>query len=339
MKKTLLVITGMICLNILFAQAVSTKQLQENARTLLQQGDFDNAVKALETARQQDPGSLDVLRDLAYANYLKRDFSKSIELGKLMVARPDADQQCFQMLGLSYKAIADYKEAGKLYRQALRKFPNSGVIYSEYGELSALDKEMDEAIVQWEKGIEVDPNYSGNYYNAAMYYSRANNPLRAALYGEIFLNQESYTTRALEFKQVLFNIYKNMLTPGVISSLQSAKTVTAFEKAILESLGKSVTALNGAVTVENLTSLRSQFLLDWIQEKQKKYPFRLFDHLSYLLTNHFLEAYHYWLFAPAANEASYQSWKNAHAKEADGFKKLQESMVFKIPAGQYYFGQ
>jgi len=340
MKIYILLIAGLLCGNILSAQTTPTKQLQDNARTLLQQGDFDNAIKALETARLQDPNSLEVMRDLCYTYFLKRDFAKAIETGKIMVARPDADQQSFQVLGLAYKAVADYKEAGKLYRQALRKFPNSGVIYNEYGELSAMDKDMDEAIAQWEKGIEADPNYSGNYYNAAMYYSRAGNPFRAVVYGEIFLNQESFTTRALEFKQTLFDTYKTLLVPGTIRSLQGAKGATAFEKAALESLGKSANTMSGVVSVESLANLRSQFLLDWIQEKQKKYPFRLFDHLHYLLTNKLFDAYHYWLFAPpVANENAYQAWRNSHTKEADAFKKLQESMIFKIPAGQYYFGQ
>ena len=123
MKKILLLITGICCLNLAFAQTTGTKQLQDNARTLLQQGDFDNAIKALETARQQDPNNLEVLRDLSYTYYLKRDFAKAIETGRILVALPNADQQSFQVLGLAYKAIADYKEAGKLYRQALRRFP------------------------------------------------------------------------------------------------------------------------------------------------------------------------------------------------------------------------
>src|SRR6476469_5394624 len=235
MKKIIVLSLSLFVTASIIAQSSGAKQLQQNAQTLMKQGDFDNAVKALENARQQDPSSLDVLRDLTYANYLKRDFARAIELGKMMVERDDADQQSYQLLGMAYKAIASYKEAGKLYRTALRKFPNSGVIYNEYGELSAMDKEMDEAIRQWEKGIEMDPGYSSNYYNATMYYTRTQNWLRAIMYGEIFLNEESYTQRTADIKPVLYDAYKNLLAPGTISSMQSSKSISPFEKDFLAS--------------------------------------------------------------------------------------------------------
>jgi tetratricopeptide (TPR) repeat protein len=194
-------------------QTGTAKQLQESAKSLLQQGQFDKAVQVLDIARQQEPGNIEILKDLVFANYLKRDFAKAIEIGKIVVELPEADQQAFQVLGLAYKAIASYKEGGRLYKTALKKFPNSGVIYNEYAELLAMDNSLDEAITQWEKGIELDPNYSGNYYNAAMYYIRYKSWLRALLYAEQFLNLESYSARTEEIKKQLPDIYKNLLSP------------------------------------------------------------------------------------------------------------------------------
>ena len=72
-----------------------------------------------------------------YASYLKRDFAKAKEVGEMLVKKGEADVQMFQLLGLTYKSIADYKEAEKLYKAGLKKFPNEGVLYSEYGELLA----------------------------------------------------------------------------------------------------------------------------------------------------------------------------------------------------------
>jgi tetratricopeptide (TPR) repeat protein len=337
MKKIIVLSLSLFLTVSIIAQSSNAKQLQQNAQTLMKQGDFDNAVKALENARQQDPASLEVLRDLTYANYLKRDFSRAIELGKLMVERADADQQSYQLLGMAYKAIASYKEAGKLYRTALRKFPNSGVIYNEYGELSAMDKEMDEAIRQWEKGIEMDPGYSSNYYNATMYYTRTQNWLRAILYGEIFLNEESFTQRTADIKPVLYDAYKNLLAPGTISAMQSSKSISPFEKDLLTSLSRANSSVKEVTSVESLAKFRTAFIQDWSKENQKKYPHRLFEHQQYLLTDGLFDAYNYWLFSPAVNAENYKSWEAAHPKEAAGFKKYQDSRVFKVPAGQYYF--
>ncbi len=322
-----------------FAQQLSAKQLQETSRTQLQKGDYDNAVRTLERAKLQEPINIEVLKDLSFANYLKRDFARAIEVGKEMTELPDADPQCFQILGLSYKGIAAYKEGAKLYKAALKKFPGSGVIYNEYAELLALDKSMDEAIGLWEKGIELDPGYSSNYYNATMYYSRSKNWMRTILYGEIFLNLESFSTRTGDIKPVLFDAYKNILAPSVIGQFQNAKTTTTFEKAVLESLGKAASTVKSSASVEDITSIRTHFIVDWLQEKQARYPFRLFDHQQYLLSQGLFEAYNYWLFSASANEGSYKIWQNNHPKEMEGFKTFQESRVFKIPGAQYYFSR
>jgi tetratricopeptide (TPR) repeat protein len=321
------------------AQEQTAKLLQETARTLVQKGDFDNAVVILERAKKQEPDNIDILKDLSFASYLKRDFAKAIETGKEMIEKPNADQQCFQMLGLSYKAIASYKECAKLYKTALRKFPNSGVIYNEYAELFALENNLEEAITHWEKGIESDPVYSSNYYNAAMYYIRKNNWIRAALYGEIFLNLESYTKRTEEIKEQLFTAYSNLLSPAGMQQAKDARTTSVFEKNILEILAKAAAASKPNNSIDGIIGIRTKFITEWVSSKQKTYPFQLFSRQQYLLAQGLFEAYNYWLFSPAANSGAYQAWQSNHPKETEGFKTFQQSRVFKLPAGEYYFAR
>jgi tetratricopeptide (TPR) repeat protein len=319
------------------AQEQTAALLQETAKTLIQKGDFDNAVIVLDRAQKQEPENIDILRDLCFANYLKRDFAKAIEVGKELVEKPNADAQSFQVLGLAYKAIASYKECGKMYREALKKFPKSGVLYNENGELYALDNDLKEAIVQWEKGIELDPGYSSNYYNAAMYYVRTGNWIRAALYGETFMNLESYTTRAEDMKAELFTAYKKLLNPAEIQKLQDAKTSSAFEKNVLTLFAKAAVNAKADAGVDELIGIRTRFIIEWTKEKSKTYPFRLFDQQQYLLSQGLFSAYNYWLFSTSMSAETYQVWEKNNKKEAEGFKTFQQSRVFKIPAGEYYF--
>lgn len=322
------------------AQEQQTAQLlQETARTLVQKGDYDNAIVILERAKQQEPNNSGILKDLCFAAYLKRDFAKAVETGKELVEKPDADAQAFQLLGMAYKAIASYKECGKLYRTALRKFPNSGVIYNEYAETFALENEMEEAITQWEKGIESDPGYSSNYYNAAMYYVRKSNWLRAALYAELFLNLESYSTRTEEIKGQLYSSWTNLLAPGKMQQLKEQKTTTAFEKEVLEVLGKAAKQPAAAISITDIVSVRTRFAVEWVAVNQKKYPFTLFSHQQYLLSQGLFEAYTYWLMAPSIGAEVYQAWQQQHPKEAAGYTAFQQSRVFKLPAGEYYFSR
>ena len=188
-----LIHTIIFVLSLLFSlQAASQKEdvatLHETARSFMRQGDFENATLVLNKALAIKPDDLDLLKDQAFVAYLKRDFAAAIENGKKITAREDADIQSFQILGLAYKAIADYKESDKMYKAALKKFPSSGVLYSEYGDLLASNNNEALAIKQWEKGIETDANYSGNYYYAAKYYGQKGNIIWGLLYGEIFVN-------------------------------------------------------------------------------------------------------------------------------------------------------
>jgi hypothetical protein len=73
----------------------------------------------------------------------------------------------------------------KCINKVLQDFRNSGALNSDYGEFISSTNPA-EAIKYWEKGIEVDPNYSGNYYFATKYYAQKGNIIWGLLYGEIF---------------------------------------------------------------------------------------------------------------------------------------------------------
>lgn len=309
--------------------------LQQTGHSLMLKGDYDNAVLTLERAKQQDPANIDILRDLTYANYLKRDFAKSIDAGKELIENPKADDQCFQMLGMSYKAIAAYKDCAKMYRTGLRRFPGSGVLYNEYGELFAMDgNELDEAIKQWEKGIEVAPAYSSNYYNAAMYYRGRNNWIRAALYGEIFLNLESFTRRTQDVKNLLLTSWRNLLVPSTLQQVQDDKNTSRFEKAVTGVLAKVNT--RGSGSIDDLVKVRTLFNDEWMKANAKAYPFQLFNQQQYFIKQNMFNAYNNWLFS--ASNTAYETWQTQNAKEAADYAAFQQSRVFRVPEGEYYFG-
>ena len=327
MKKWLFIFIGLIIFESAATQTLTVKQLQENAKVFMQQGDFENAVASLQKARQTDPLNMELLKNLSFAYFLQRDFVKAIETGKIVIEMDDADQQAFQILGLSYKSIAAYKEANKMYKVALKKFPNGGVIYNEYGESLALEKNTKEAIIQWEKGIQLDPNFSGNYFNAIKYYSDQQNWIRIILYGELFVNLESFSAKTTEVKNTLIIAYKNLYKSDLANLLSSKSTLSAFEKKVLTIFKEASNGLVEITTAEQLTITKQLFLTKWFATEANNYPFRLFDHWQYLAKENILSAYNQWLLSEAVNE---------NTKEVAQFQLFQQSRVFKIPQGQYY---
>jgi len=311
------------------------KTLHETARTFMRSGDFDNAVIVLNRAIQKDENDLELRKDLTMSYYMKRDYAKALEEVKTMLDRDDADVVTYQIAGNVYRALEEVKDCEKLYKKGLKKFPKSGPLYSEYGELLLANRSPG-AIELWEKGIQNDPSYAGNYYNAASYYFSTKEKVWSLLYGEIFVNMESLSDRAAAMKQYLLQAYKEKLFSDPDLLKGEEKNKNEFSKAFLQSMAKQSSLASKGITVETLTMIRSRFILDWHQANAGRFPFRLFDYQQQLLQNGMFEAYNQWLFGPVESLAAYDNWTKTHPDQYEAFSNFQRGRIFKVPAGQYY---
>lgn len=317
------------------AQTDDPKTLYETAKNFMRTGDFDNAIVVLSHALEQDKDNLDMQKDMAMCYYLKRDYVKALDGVKNLIDRKDADEATFQIAGNVYKALEQPKDCEKVYKKGLKKFPKSGPLYSEYGELLWSTKDYS-AIDQWEKGIEVDPSYSGNYYNAALYYFYTKDKVWSLLYGEIFVNMESLSERGTAMKQLLLQAYKEKLFADTDLMKGEEKNKSEFAKAFLEGMSKEYSLAAKGITAESLTMIRTRFILDWFDHNATKFPFRLFDFQRQLIQEGMFDAYDQWLFGITENPAAYDNWTKTHEQEYNSFTAFQRSRVFRMPAGQYY---
>jgi len=335
MKKCLSILLASLFVLTSFAQPEDSKTAHENARTFMRSGDFDNAIVVLTRALQQDKNNTEMQKDLVMCYYLKRDFAKALEGVKTLLDRDDADEVTYQIAGNIYKALEQVKDCEKLYKKGLKKFPKSGPLYNEYGELLWAAKDFS-SINQWEKGIQVDPSYAGNYYNAALYYFYTKDKVWGLIYGEIFVNMESLTERGAAMKQLLLKGYKEKLFAEADLMKDEEKNKSEFAKAFLQTMGKQSSLANKGISIETLTMIRSRFILDWYASYGTKFPFRLFDYEQQLLREGMFEAYNQWLFGPADNLVTYDSWTKSHAEQYSAFAAFQQTRIFKMPAGEYY---
>jgi tetratricopeptide (TPR) repeat protein len=334
MKKFIFLISLLSSSFVVFAQD-DPKTLHQTARNFMAQADWDNAILVLNRLLATDKNNLDYNKDMIQCNYYKKDFEKAVEGVKAIVNRDDADVMTFQLAGNVYKAIEDPKECEKVYKAGLKKFPKSGPLYSEYGELLWARKDYS-AIDLWEKGIEIDPAFSGNYYNAALYYFYTKDKVWSLIYGEIFVNMESLSQRGAAMKELLFKGYKEKLFIEVDLMKGEENNKSPFAKAFLAAMSKQSPLVSMGVTTATLTMVRTRFILDWYENYASKYPHRLFDYLQQMLREGMFEAYNQWLFGTVENLTAYDSWTRAHADEYKGFVAFQKSRVFRIPSGQYY---
>ena len=334
MIKSFVFVSLFVTVSFFAGAQANTDTLRMRAQAFMIKGDYDNAMLVLNHAEEMDAGNTDILKDEAYVYYLQRNFAKAIEIGKNITSRSGADVQSYQTLGMAYKATADYASCDKLYKKAIKQYPNSGVLYSEYGDLQAQQSKPDEAIKLWEKGIQVDPNNSSNYYYAARYYSQKNKPLWAVLYSETFVNIESLTQRTIEIKDILLSNYRKLLTTDVLNNLSASGN--SFEKAIGAIYSNYSSMYGSELTPELLTAIRTRFILDWYKNGTAVFNSRLFEHQQLLLQQGMFDAYNQWLFGASASTSAYQFWINNHSSEVREWQNYLRSVVYKIPTGQYF---
>ncbi|MBK6936573.1 MAG: hypothetical protein IPH18_06570 [Chitinophagaceae bacterium] len=181
-----------------------------------------------------------------------------------------------------------------------------------------------------------DPGFSGNYYNAALYYFYTKDKTWSIVYGEIFVNMESLGERGAAMKQLLLKGYKEKLFTEADLMKDEENNKNEFSKAFLQTMAKQTSMAAKGLNTEVLTMIRTQFILDWFETNAARFPHKLFDYQRQLITEGMFDSYNQWLFGPVENLAAYDNWTKTHAEEYAQFTGFQKSRVFRMPQGQYY---
>ncbi|MBO9731658.1 MAG: tetratricopeptide repeat protein [Chitinophaga sp.] len=345
MNKRSSLLRAFIVAGVLFSQAVvaqDAKELYNTASGFIRTGDYSNAVLVLNQALQLEPDNYEYKKQLAFTFYLKGDLVKAKSVIEPLLSNKEVDVQAFQIAGNIYIGREEWKTAQRMYERALKKFPNSGELYNDNGTLLMNFKMYDGALRSWLKGIEQDPTFPGNYYNAAKTYDFSNAPLWCILYGETFMNMESFTTRTAEIRNIVLESYKKLFNdPSLFDAMlpddkKGKKGSSDFVEAYKTCMGKQINVVTGGIDPEVLVMVRTRFLLDWYNFYGIKYPFALFDFQQSLLRAGMFESYNQWLFGPAANQAGYKAWIALHKQDYDDFLKYQRSHPLKPRPDEYY---
>jgi tetratricopeptide (TPR) repeat protein len=333
MKKTAGIITCFLIAGSFSLLAQDVKTLQETARNFSKEGDFSNAILVLNKAHDLEVNNLGVSKDLALAYFQKSDYPRMQAIVKPLLERADADEEVYQLGGMLNKATGDAKECERVYKKGLKNFPDSGPLLCDYGELLWAKQDYS-AIKQWEHGIQSAPYYTGNYYNAAKYYYFTRDKAWSLIYGEMFINMESYSRRTVEIKDLLVEGYKKLFTDADMMKNQDTKN--EFVLAFLNNMNRQAETAKKGITAETLTMIRTRFILDWFEKDGARFPFKLFDYQRQLLREGNFNAYNQWIFGSAQNLSAFDNWTNTHSAEYKQFTTAQSNRLFKSGSGQYY---
>jgi tetratricopeptide (TPR) repeat protein len=165
---------------------------------------YDDAIQHFRAALQANPGSDDVKFDLANAYFRKRAYSEALDmagrvseagrkddvylvlLGDIyahmgdtarateifrdsIVRNPDNDQN-YLSLALVQLGSNDIDEAGKTLQKGQTRIPASGKLFWGLGLVSALKGNNTQAAQQFERAVELLPEWSGGYSTLGVFY-------------------------------------------------------------------------------------------------------------------------------------------------------------------------
>ncbi len=316
------------------------KELYGKARMYLQKTDYANAIMVYNQAINIEPENLLLRRELAHAYYMQGDMAKGEKMISPLLKSKDADEETFQVACRIFRSMKKLDEAKSAINDGIEKFPNAGALYAEKGELYTQEKKFAMASEVWEKGIENAPTFHTNYYNLAKVYFFTKKYLWAIIYGETFINMESFSSKTEELKLIVFESYKFLIAELSNSALDGKvnryENPQNFEEACLKIFDNIRGVVTGGINAENLTQLRIRFLIDWNKNFAKEYPFELVDHQQKMLLAGNYECYNQWLFGKLDNEVFFKQWTQKFASNMNIFDTYLRSHKL-IPKNQQYY--
>jgi len=319
------------------------RELYAKAKGYTAKKDYPNAILVYNQLASLEPRNLIYRRELSYAYYLGGDLSRATQVITPLLKAKEADEATFLTASQIFSARNMNKAATGAVERGIKKFPESGLLYSDLGRLYSAKKKYQKAEAAWEKGVKYEPNYHLNYYQLAKSYFVSKRPLWAIIYGETFINMERYSSRSEEIKKIVFDSYKQLIANNQLARHASdveqkniRRGKSDFEKKINDIYSQLSNIVLGGVDINNVVMLRTRFLLRWSQIEGQEYPFQLFDFTNNLLAFGHFEAYNQWLFGKAADSAQYINWVKANSSKFEDFENFYRSYKFTTTPGQYY---
>jgi tetratricopeptide (TPR) repeat protein len=304
------------------------------------EGKTEEAIALLRQAISLDSSDIDYRYELAYAySSLKAYDTALVQISKLLDQK-NANDLLFELAGNCWQQLGNKDKAAELFDAGLKRFPDSGRLHYEKGLLELSAKEYNRALVYFEKGIEQEPGYAGNYYWAAKLFSHSTEPVWGMLYGELFLSLNRSSKETSEIGKLLYDTYVSSIRMNADSSFSvnfskfstennadslSNKHKLAFGTGVYEPT--ILISLHGEkkINLMSLARIRKKFLDSYFKSQNNiLYPNVLFDYQYMVAKAGHFEAYSYWVLMEG-DPLAFEIWKEKHLTAWNAFLKWFQS--------------
>lgn len=197
MKARIILLAALlfVSFNVTFAQNDLDSRLRE-AVNCIDDGLTTQGIRLLEEVVKDYPKDFVANYELAYAYYITKDFENAYARIKKMKKLKNLTDQYYQLKGSMEDAMGKPDEALATFQKGIKQFPSSGLLYVEMGIMYQKDKNYDQALAMYEKGMTVAPTFPSNYFRAADLLIGSSLPIWGLTYGEMYLLLDPTSSRA-----------------------------------------------------------------------------------------------------------------------------------------------
>ena len=311
MKKLVCFCWCIFCVCRLLAQPSPPElaQMMASARWYMQAGNYSEATRVYRQALLLQPGNMQVQMALSEALYDAGNYDEAIGIVKPLVGKAGVPDTVSDILVRSQMAAGQRKAATETLDKALGRFPNSGMLWCDKGQLLQARKRPDEALEAWQTGIKRAPGYARNYYYAALAGMDKGQPAALA-YGEIYLlhTRDNDTVLLPKMLAGYTTMFANI----------GGNTSKSYVSKLDDSLSKIFTLLTPVVSdgvgVETLTMARVRFVLEWKQVYSTPLP-QPYRYLQSMIADGYFDIWNEWLFGVAESPTAHRAWLNFHKED------------------------
>jgi tetratricopeptide (TPR) repeat protein len=299
-------------------------------------GDPKTGASILEEVRTRHPENGVVLHELALAHRLAHEPGRAVEI--LMPFRHRLPASLLANLGSALDEAGRRADAEQVLREALKQYPQAGLLHAELGTVLVNQGKTQEAIDFYQQGTHVEPSVPANHLHLARLMADTNSRGLTLIFGETFRLLEPGSVRSREIAKLMVTVCQNAvqlteqskerveakisLAPDTIymhvDQIPRLPLAHAFE--LVFSPGLAIAHLDG-LSLASLHRARVGFV-DLMNQMESAFDWNsvpVFRWIRQVSAAGHLEAYDYWLFGPAFPEEM-ERWQEAHKPEVEAMR-------------------
>lgn len=317
--------------------AASPKEDFETGSSYFKQMQLDSAIYYFKRSLDAAPENYVPRLNLAVAYYYNNDLEKSEEQFTKLSYHNDNDILYYKLYTNVLINLKKYDDARATIQYGIAKFPNSAELYEEYGLIYTQDGRTDSSKVLWEKGVEVNPAYQGNYTRLKLYHKGIGDYVGMAYYLEMSLNLSRDLEQFRSLNKELYEVYQKGLShndSGAKLDLLEESLATiilkrdefhrkfqeTFDAVEMNSFPKDKKRL----TLDEIAKIKARFYEIWFKQGYETIkPNPITERIKLIRNAGLLEAYGYWLMSEG-NENELMAWATTNR---DNFEKLIKLMA------------